>query len=245
MVMSRQQLLKSACYVATLVFVFAASGTCLAAVSTTTSFSFDFNSLSSGIDSTSGEDSIENYMEAIYGSEITLKTGARTRKDKPENGVGLPLYLGNSENGVGNHPTNYNLNKDTYLYNRWKDGYDRITIEFLDVPVTHVEFDWQIFAQTRGKADFTFKADDVVIFYYDNSDSDTIRDGYMNHFSHTFASPVKKLEFVDWTTAPVGIDNLSVTTTHTPEPASLLMWGLGAAAFTYAGYRRRSRRVAA
>lgn len=51
---------------------------------------------------------------------------------------------------------------------------------------------------------------------------------------------VHTLEFIDWTTAPVGIDNLQVGQT-VPEPASLLLLGSGLAGLGFWG-RRKNRK---
>jgi hypothetical protein len=199
---------------------------------------FDFNSLDSWIHSNWGEDTIENYMESIYGSEITLRSGARTLKNKPES-VGPPMYLGNSDLMVM-HPTP----KDTYLINRWDDGYDRITVEFLEDPVWAIEFDWQIFPVTQGKADLTVKADGVTVFYFNNSAN--LQNGAMGHESITFSSPVRKLEFIDWRTAPIGIDNLFVSRQQiAPEPSASALFLLGGAGLAFARRRRLGRAGAA
>ncbi len=233
--MSRVETSSKSLSILAVLCTFAASATCQAGIL------FDFNSLAEGISSTSSEDPISQYMEDIYGSEITIPLGTKTLKSKPEN-VGPTLYLGNSDNGVA-----HGWPKDTYLINKWQNGYDRITIIFEDVPINSVEFDWQIFPVTTGKADLTVKADGTTIFYYDNAGTQAEKEaGKMGHFAMTFLSPVSKLEFIDWTTAPIGIDNLYVTNTPpqqeppVPEPAAMLIWGgfLGAGALVGA-YRRR------
>jgi len=195
---------------------------------------FDFNPLSAGINSHGWEDTIENYMESVYGSEITLMSGARTLRSKPEN-VGPPMYLGNSD--LMEMHWGY---KDTYLINRWDYGYDRIIIKFEEEPVYAIEFDWQIFPVTQGKADLTVLADGTNVFYYDNSEN--LQNGAIGHASIVFNAPVTRLEFVDWRTAPIGIDNLQVSTTApVPEPSTGALFLLGGAGLIFARHRRLRR----
>lgn len=198
---------------------------------------FDFNSLSSGVNSSSGSDAIEAYMSSIYGSAVTVDLGARTMKSKPEE-VGPWPYLGNTDFVDGDLQSHW-WYKDTYLINRWNaswipaDQRDRITITFEEEAIGSIAFDWQIFPVTTGKADFTVKADGETVFYYDNALDKY--NGYLSHTELTFDAPVHKLEFIDWYTAPIGIDNLYVnpppppppSNQSVPEPATALMMLLG------------------
>jgi len=222
---------------------FAASAPCQAG------FLFDFNTLAAGVNSATGADPIETYMEGVYGSDIAVALGAKTLKEKPE-AVGPTNFLGNTDNGV------YHVNpKDTYLINRWNSTTvptnlrDRITIEFLAAPVSFIEFDWQIFPVTTGKADITVKADGVTIFYYDNDNTQAEKEaGKMGHFSwfSPGGTPVTKFEFIDWTTAPIGIDNLNVDREQrlppVPEPTGIVLWSslMGVSALVTAYRRRRT-----
>lgn len=192
-------------------------------------FMLNFNSLAANVNSATGTDSIETYIEGVIGSNVTVEPGTKTLKEKPEN-VGPTNYLGNTDNGV------WHANpKDTYLINRWNytslpsNVRDRIKITF-DVALASIEFDWQIFPVTTGKADFTVKADGIQYLYYDNSSNKT--SGYLSHSKIVFTTPVNTIEFIDWTTAPVGIDNLYIDyppppQTAVPEPATGLMALLG------------------
>ncbi|MFO1092667.1 MAG: PEP-CTERM sorting domain-containing protein [Planctomycetaceae bacterium] len=195
----------------------------------------NFNSLAAGVNSATGTDGIETYIESVIGSNVTVYDGTTTLKEKPEN-VGPTNYLGNTDNGV------FHANpKDTYLINRWNAGLpagvgDRIKITF-DIGVTAIDFDWQIFPVTTGKADFTLKADGVQYLYYDNSANKT--NGYLSHSTIAFGKTVYTLEFIDWTTAPVGIDNLKVT--MAPEPSTGMLAVLGMAGM---GLVRRKRTAA-
>jgi hypothetical protein len=226
---------------------------------------FDFNSLSAGINSTNQDsagsvtsrDAIDKYLTSVYGSLVEVVKGARTLRDKPEN-VGPEPFLGNTDNGVMHDPPN-----DTYLINRWSSGFDRITIVFKEVPITSIELDWQIFpvSSKNTNADLTIKADGETIFYkaltdfitnpsdpkYDDGNNKYV--GAMGHFSYVFSSPVTTLEFIDWTDAPIGIDNLAVDNFPppgnggiVPEPSTLLLgmtavFGMGA--FSLRRFRRK------
>jgi hypothetical protein len=204
---------------------------------------FDFNSLAAGVKSSNlGTDLIETYMEGIYGSNITIPTGAKTLKNKPEN-VGPALYLGNTDNGVDHRPT-----LDTYLINRWDSGYDKIEIRFEESPIMAFELDWQIFPVTVNgqNADLTIKADGVTVFYSQLIGSQK-PNGQMSHFVYSSSTPITDLQFIDWTDAPIGIDNLAVTQYSppsppgtVPEPASLVTWFvLGGMAIAIGWWRKR------
>jgi len=115
---------------------------------------------------------------------------------------------------------------------------DRITIIFEDVAVTSIEFDWQIFPVTTGKADIKVYIDGgTVPVFYEANDATTAQKkwGELGHVKLVFNSPVKKIEFVDWSTAPIGIDNLYVTSV--PEPATWVLGMLGTVGL--AAVRRR------
>lgn len=207
----------------------------------------DFNILNPGLTSTSGEDTIENRIEADLGMEVTLYTGAKTLRNEPESDLSA-LWLGNSDyvNGVLTpHAANV---RDTYLINRWNEGHDRIRIQF-HTAITGIEFDWQIFPTLGNKADFTLKSVknnvETIHFYYNNIANKT--QGAMGHVLINFAAPVTYLEFIDWYDAPIGIDNLHINPPpppqqEVPEPATgvlALLGGLGIAAV------RRRRQAAA
>jgi hypothetical protein len=92
---------------------------------------------------------------------------------------------------------------------------------------------------TQGKADLTVRADGVTVFYFNNSGN--IQNGAMGHKLITFSAPVTKLEFIDWKTAPIGIDNLFVSRQQiAPEPSTSGLFLLGSAGLAFA--RRRSVR---
>ena len=213
---------------------------------------FDFNSLAAGINSTNGStaDSIDNYMTGVYGSSVTVALGAKTMTSKAENPYPRNgLYLGNSDGatdrGQYSGSAFYHAGwLDTFLINRWNatslasSVRDRIVITFNAAPITAVEFDWEIFPMNgSGVADFTFKADGTQIFYTALTTSSDKQAGDLGHFSHTFSAPVTKLEFIDWTDAPIGIDNLRVT--RVPEPGSATLFGAALAAFALSRRRRQ------
>ena len=201
---------------------------------------FNFNPLAANLNSAAGsapgQDPMEDYMEAIYGSPITVNLGAKTLKDRPENPHPAGLYLGNSDGaldrGVFVNPPGHPDPKDTYLINRWNSSCcaanqkDRIAITFEQQPIIGAEFDWEIFpVNSNGTtADFTFKADGAVYYYTALLSLSEKQQGDLGHYAVSFPNSVHTLEFIDWTDAPVGIDNLRVIV---PGPPTLLLVGLG------------------
>ncbi len=188
---------------------------------------FDFNVLPANVNSAAGnapgQDAIEDNMEALYGSPITVNLGAKTLKDRPENPHPAGLYLGNSDGALDRGafvmPPGHADPKDTYLINRWNSSCcaanqkDRIVITFEQRPITGAEFDWEIFPVNgvSTSADFTFKADGVQYYYTALTTLSEKQQGDLGHYAVSFSTPVKTLEFIDWTDAPIGIDNLRVT----------------------------------
>jgi hypothetical protein len=212
---------------------------------------FDFNAAPVETNSDGGEDAIENYMEAIYGSEMTLANGARNEDDRTEGMNTTYAYLGNTNGAVdrlgtcGTGPCAL-TNPDRFLINRWSSGFDRITITFNVVPITGIEFDWEIFPVTQSgqNADLTFRWIDINGV----SNSQLIQAlfgankplGDMGHSSFTFSTPVRTIEFIDWTDAPIGVDNLRIT--QTPVPGTLALLGAGFLALAAGrAARRRSK----
>lgn len=234
--------MKTIIAIASASLVFAASSGAVRAESVL----FDFNALGKNVNSTNGADPIELYMENLWGSNITVVAGAKTMKNRPENPHPAGLYLGNSDGatvrGPYPGPGSHGNPKDTYLINRWNSGCcaatekDRITIVF-DEGINEVAFDWEIFPTNGANttADFTFKADEVPYFFTALTTMSEKTQGQLGHLSFDFDHPVHRLEFIDWTDAPIGIDNLHVGFT-VPGPSPLLALGLGLA--TLAGWRR-------
>jgi hypothetical protein len=228
---------------------------------------FNFNSLGAGINSASNgspfpapnpaPDRIEDYMEDIYGSNITVLLGAQTRTSRVENRPNgtLDMYLGNSDGATDRgdcspvaNPACHGGNPDTFLINRWDSSSiasnlrDRIVITFLDVPIMGFSVDWEIFPVTMNgqNADITIKADGETLFFSQLMGADKER-GDLGHYSVSFTQPVHTLEFIDWSDAPIGIDNLRVTV---PVPGTLALLGAGCLAFSFtrAARRRREKR---
>jgi hypothetical protein len=227
---------------------------------------FDFNSLADNTNSTGNTgstggvvDPIEVYMEGLYGSDITVDWGAKADDDRTEGLTNTYPYLGNRDGALNRFGVDcvsgpcVATTQDRFLINRWNSSVpstlrDRITITFEIVPITGIEFDWQIFPVTGGKADLTVWvwteqqiADEdpgTQIFYYQNSTTTEKQNGAMGHFGTSFSSPVMRISFVDWNTAPIGVDNLKIT--QTPVPGTLVLLGAGFVALGLA--RRRSKK---
>jgi len=198
---------------------------------------FNFNSLGDDVNSTSGEDVIEDYMEGVYGSEITLALGSKTENDKIEG-----------------RPTGGYLGPDIFLINRWNASSlsstlrDRIIITFEAVPITGLEFDWEIFPVTTSgqNADLTVKVTDIfgemnTIFFRELL-GPAKELGALGHESFIFSTPMKTVQFIDWNDAPIGIDNLSVPRLLVPLPGTLALLGAGLLAFGVGRARRRARK---
>ena len=208
-----------------------------------------FNTLNADVNSATGTDPIETYIESVIGSNVTVYLGAKTLKYEPESGLSAQ-WLGNTEYVNGVLTNNQTGVRDTYLINRWNSSTiasnlrDRIKIYF-DVAVSSIEFDWQIFPTTGNEADLTVKGDGVQYFYYNNIAQKTA--GKLGHTLITFNAPVNLIEFIDWDTAPIGIDNLQLNppppNQQVPEPATGLMALLGGLGI--AAVRRRRAAAAA
>jgi hypothetical protein len=213
---------------------------------------FDFNAAPVEMNSATGSDPIETYMEGIYGSSITLAAGARNEDDRTEGMNNTYPYLGSTNGAIdrlgtcGTGPC-ATSNPDRFLINRWSNGFDRITITFDVVPITGIQFDWEIFPVTQSgqNADLTFRWIDI------NGVSNSLliqalagankQLGDMGHSSFAFSTPVRTIEFIDWTDAPIGVDNLVIT--QTPAPGTLVLLGAGFAALAARRVaRRRSKK---
>lgn len=181
-------------------------------------------------------------------------------------------YLGNTDGATSNGlvttksgipvpPAHNHEGSDAYLINRWNYNppgpnntgllpYDRIVIVFKDKPVDQVSFDWEIFPNDGNtKADFTFKAFDKdgnqvgdSFYYHLDTAADKLKGALGHYVSAVFSKPVYRLEFIDWHTAPVGLDNLIAYSRQVPGLSPLASIGLAAVMMLgMLGWRRRQR----
>ncbi|MFA5156284.1 MAG: PEP-CTERM sorting domain-containing protein [Candidatus Omnitrophota bacterium] len=163
---------------------------------------FDFNA--PALLANSNAAAIGTYMSTLYGSTVTVI-------------------------GAESSPTNEGdlLGPDGHIENATVGGQGVIhgfRIQFAD-PISSVEFDW------AREQDLTFHAEaDGVEFFLNNTPSNN--QNVSGHLStYTFASPVYELYFHDNWTGETEIDNLIVNKIDpvaTPEPASLVLLGMGA-----------------
>jgi hypothetical protein len=143
------------------------------------------------------------------------------------------------------------------------DMKDRIIMTFAQ-PIFSVAFDWEIFPQTNVPSDISVLADGKLIFFEEllactispctnPAVSLNVQTGDLGHFNtydFNTSNPlwaalgggnggVTVLQFVDWSTAPIGIDNLEVG--QVPEPTSLLLLGSGLAGLAVWGRRKNPK----
>jgi hypothetical protein len=242
-------------------------------------FKWDFNPLAAGVNSANGPDSIETYMEGVFGSDITVKLGAQTRKTRMDGLTSLSFFLGNTDGATdrGFYPAKAKQPPlDTFLINRWNDAKnvpnlherDRITITFEEQGLDWIAFDWEIFPVVKGSnepADITFRAckkseriadtKGVLLCPADPAHTFMFFDlgpkgspekelGDLGHFPQNiekffFASAMEQFEWIDWNTAPVGLDNLEGGVL-VPQPGSLLL--IGSALLALGSLRKARRR---
>ncbi|HWP56311.1 MAG TPA: PEP-CTERM sorting domain-containing protein [Candidatus Acidoferrales bacterium] len=177
---------------------------------------FDFNSLPPGLQSAPGADSIESYMEGLYGADISVDTGAYTSNS----GIKVKkkfAHLGNTDGALYAAKLNKKQLKlrasDTFLANpaTVKGAKSYLALDFGSKPISGLEFDFEIFpVRKKFPAGLTVKADGVTILEYSASKKDK-KTGLLGHQSLLlFDTPVHKLEFIGTPNTPIGIDNLLV-----------------------------------
>ena len=158
----------------------------------------------------SGATAIENYMEGVYGSDITVVGGI----------VG---------NGIIPGPL-YDFPGDHYIQTELSCGPHWFSFSFNELPVTAVSFDWGV----RMGSFHAYADDDDEAFF-----SSEGWDWWASGSSGTifFEAPVTTLKFTGSRfLGEIEVDNLVVT--HVPEPATIFLLGIGAALMTLTRKKR-------
>jgi hypothetical protein len=158
----------------------------------------------------SGAAAIENYMEGLYGSDITVVSGR----------VGNGIIPGPLHDFSGDH----------YIQTGLGCGPRSFSFSFNELAVTAVSFDWGV-----RKASFHAYADDDEEEFF-SSDG---WDWWTSDSSGTifFESPVTTLKFGgSCFLGEIEVDNLVVT--PVPEPATIFLLGLGGVLLTITRKRR-------
>lgn len=162
-------------------------------------FTFDFNSL----ENRDRDNSISDYMTAVYGSNVETD-GARVTDETSIPGGVTDLFIATS----------------LQLLNRGD-----FEILFSDVPIIGVQFTGHVLDPTIGD-DYHMRAfnGDVEIFSFTRDEGqETFESGWIS-----FNTPVDRLVFSDSGRKDVGVDDLMVQAV--PEPISLVLMLTGMSA---------------
>jgi len=169
-------------------------------------FDFDDDDLPWG----SGAAAIENYMEGVYGSDITVVGGI----------VGNGIIPGPLHDFPGDH----------YIQTKLGCGRHWFSFSFNKLPVIAVSFDWGV-----RMGSFRAYADDDEEPFFSNEGWHWWTSGSSGTIS--FESPVNSLKFTgSCFLGEVEIDNLVVG--HTPEPATIFLLGIGSTLLALTRKRR-------
>ena len=169
-----------------------------------------------------GAGEIEEYMESVYSSDVTVIGGRVANWSPGPHGPFGPGPLG---------PDNYIHAGPDYCPSSW------FSFSFNEVPITSASFDWGTILGVEGPIpmivySFDVFADDVEIF--------SVECGFDELSGNTdvlfFNSPITTLKFTvnPFANFEIEVDNLTVTSV--PEPATIALMGLGALGFIH---RRR------
>ena len=124
---------------------------------------------------------IESYMEALYGSEVTISQGTTAANNAGKSAADAFLTNGKGKNSA-------------------------IVVSFAS-PINSFAIDWQVFKRGTG---IIIKADGVII-YQDLLTKSEKKTGIMDHLDpFFFDQPVHTLEIIGVKNSKIGIDNLAV-----------------------------------
>ncbi len=158
----------------------------------------------------SGAAAIENYMEGLYGSDITVVGGR----------VGNGIIPGPLHDFPGDH----------YIQTELGCGPHSFSLSFNELPVVAVSFDWGV-----RMGSFHAYADDDEEEFFSSEGWDWWASGSSGTIF--FETPVTTLKFTgSCFLGEIEIDNLVVT--RVPEPATILLLGIGGVLLTVTRKRR-------
>ena len=169
-------------------------------------FDFDDN----GLPWLGGAATIENYMEQVYGSDITVVGGI----------VGNGIISGPLHDFPGDH----------YIQTKLGCGRHWFSFSFNECPLIAVSFDWGV-----RMGSFHAYADDNDEAFFSSEGWDWWASGSSGTIF--FEAPVTTLKFTGSRfLGEIEVDNLVAT--HVPEPATILLLGMGAALLTLTRKKR-------
>ncbi len=224
-------------------------------------FTFDFNTLGEGANSTS----IHNYLTAIFGSSVGV-SGAKATKAYNGDGhvVGPTLGTSDGATSASDNTHNHANPKDTFIINNGP-GSNSFTLNFGTFSIFSLSFDWEIFPDASCSPHCDPNGPnwpDIELLVDGNAtpvwkilapgNASTTNPQAIGVSGLIDLAGAHSLTFMDWP-AEIGIDNLVINgcpptapqclRKETPEPSSLPLTALALGALFLLG--RRSREIPA
>ena len=220
-------------------------------------FTFDFNTLGEGANSTS----IHNYMTGVFGSNVGV-SGAKATKAYNGDGHVVGPTLGTSDGATSSSDATHNHAnpKDTFIINDGP-GSNSFTLNFGTFSIFSLSFDWEIFPDNSCSphcAPTSPNWPDIELLVDGNpavvwsmvapGDAHTLNPQAIGVSGLINLAGAHTLTFMDWP-AEIGIDNLVINgcpptapqclRQETPEPPSLPLTALALGALFLVGRRSR------